>query len=231
MQNSAAPVEDLNLHDILLAWCAIHFEGRLPIGIALPHHFGTIDSWAEWSSSNWVAARKRSIQARGVPCFEAHFHCSFPPGVRPRTERDRAIIQNYGRWISTTEWAPPPDWSDDVKAGMARAWSLTSEAMSTHQVLVAWRAIHAEGRLPIDATRYVPGSVPFWSKWSGSAWVARLEQKCRGAQTRTSVLSDFGLHLALPPRWDAQLEDEKAKIRKYGRWITETEWEPPAGTS
>jgi hypothetical protein len=221
----APPVEDLSLHDILLAWCAIHAEGRLRVDTTPQVHLGTIGSWAEWSGSSWVAARKRSIQEKGVTCFEAHYHCSLPPGVEPRTQQDHDITRKYGRWISETEWAPPPDWSDDVKQIIARAGSLTCEAMSTHQILLAWRAIYADGGLRIDATRYVPGVFVSWSQWSGSAWVARLERKLR--EDHNSVASNPSLHLAFPPGWNVQTEADREIIRKYGKWVSETEWEPP----
>jgi hypothetical protein len=223
---SAPPVEEgLLLNDILLAWRAIHAEGRLQVDITPQVHLGTIGSWAEWSGSSWVAARKRSIQAKGVTCFEAHYHCSLPPGFEPRTQRDYDIIRDYGRWVSETEWAPPPKWSDDVKQAVARANSLTCDAMSTDQVLLAWRAIYAEGGLRIDTTRYVPGVFVFWSQWSGSAWVARLERRMRDDEK--SMASDGSLHLAFPPGWEPQTERDREMIQKYGKWITETEWEPP----
>lgn len=221
----ASPVEDLSLHDILLAWSAIHAEGRLRIDTTPQVHLGTIGSWAEWSSSSWVAARKRSIQEKGVTCFEAHFHCSLPPGLQPRTQQDHDIIRKYGRWISETEWVPPPDWSDEVKQIITRASSFTCEAMSTNQVLLAWRAIYADGGLKIDATRYVPGVFVFWSEWSGSAWVRRLERKLR--EDPNSVASNGSPHLAFPPGWETQTEADREIIRKYGKWVTETEWEPP----
>jgi len=188
-------------------------------------HLGTIGSWAEWSGSIWVAARKRSIQEKGVTCFEAHYHCSLPPGLEPRTQRDYDIIRDYGRWISETEWAPPPNWSEDVKQIIARTNLLRYEAMSTDQVLLAWRAIYAEGGLRIDTTRYVPGVFVSWSQWSGSTWVARLERELR--DNEKSVASDGSLHLAFPPGWEPQTERDREMIQKYGKWVTQTEWEPP----
>ena len=215
----------LSLHDILLAWSAIHAEGRLRIDIRPQVHLGTIGSWAEWSNSSWVHARKRSIQAIGVPCFEAHYHCSLPPGYEPRTQQDHDIVQKYGRWISETKWLPPPDWSDEVKRVITRAGSFTYESMSTHQVLLAWRAIYAEGGLKIDATRYVPGVFVSWSEWSGSAWIRQLERKLR--QDPQAVVSNGSPHLAFPPGWEAQTDVDRERIQKYGKWISETEWEPP----
>jgi hypothetical protein len=172
-----------------------------------------------------MAVRKRSIQEKAITRFEAHYHCSLPPGLEPRTQQDHDIILKYGRWISETEWAPPPNWSDDVKQTIARACSFTCKAMSTHQVLLAWRAIYADGGLRIDATRYVPGVFVFWSQWSGSAWVARLERKLR--EDHGSVASNGSPHLAFPPGWETRTEADREIIRKYGKWVTETEWEPP----
>jgi hypothetical protein len=97
--------------------------------------------------------------------------------------------------------------------------------MSTHQVLLAWRAIYADGGLKINTTRYIPGVFVFWSQWSGSAWVAGLERKLR--EDQNSVASNGSPHLAFPPGWEIQTEADRNIVRQYGKWITETEWEPP----
>jgi hypothetical protein len=221
----ALPVEDLSFRDIFLAWRAIHAEGRLQIDTRPQIHLGTIGSWAEWSGSKWVIAQKQLIQKNGVPCFETHYHCSFPPGSEPQTTRDHEIIRDYGRWITETEWMPPPKWPDDFKEACVRDNSLAFGEMTTDQFLRCWRAIYAEGGLAIDTTRYVPGANMVWAEWAGSRWVSRLQRRLREEETGSSW--DAYLHLAFPPGGEPLNERDREIIRKYGRWITETEWEPP----
>jgi hypothetical protein len=193
------PVEDMVLCDILMVWLAIHAEGRIRIDTTQEVHLGTIGSWAEWSGSQWVAARRRSIQERGVKTFEAHFHCSFPPGREPETERDHEIIRKYGRWLTATHWVPPPDWPDDVKESFVNTHLFTYFTMTIEQVLKAWHGTYAEGGLKIDTTRYVPGVYITWAQWSGSRWVAKMEQQYRDAEPGNPLPKNAILHFAFPP--------------------------------
>jgi hypothetical protein len=216
------PIEDLKLREILIAWRAVLGEGRLQIDKHPQVGLGTISSWAEWSGSRWVTARKERIQKNAVKCFEAHLHCSFPPGFEPKTARDHEIVREYGQWISETEWSPPPNWTDDFKELFVQDNSLTFEEMTIDQLLKCWRAIHAEGGLKIDTTRYVPGVFIFWSQWSGSHWVARLHKRMEEGKVLGSAAC---LLLAFAPGGEPTELDQEM-IRKYGRWVSETEWEP-----
>jgi hypothetical protein len=97
-------------------------------------------------------------------------------------------------------------------------------------VLDSWRAIHQNGDINIEATRYVPGSVPTWAQWSGSTWVAGREQRLRDLEEQKLPISDeCWLHFSLPPGWEPQHENEYSAAQQYGRWLSETEWQPPPG--
>ena len=97
-------------------------------------------------------------------------------------------------------------------------------------VLDGWRAIHQNGDINIDATRYVPGYVPSWAQWSGSTWVAGREQRLRVLEEQKLPISDeCWLHLSLPPGWEPQHENEYRAAQQYGRWLSATEWQPPPG--
>jgi hypothetical protein len=97
-------------------------------------------------------------------------------------------------------------------------------------VLDSWRAIHQAGDINIDVTRYVPGSVPPWAQWSGSTWVAGREQRLKYLEEQKLPISDeCWLHLSLPPGWEPQHENEYRAAQQYGRWLSETEWQPPPG--
>ncbi len=97
-------------------------------------------------------------------------------------------------------------------------------------VLDSWREIHQNGDINIDATRYVPGSVPSWAQWSGSTWVAGREQRLKNLEEQKLPISDeCWLHLSLPPGWEPQHENEYRAAQQYGRWLSETEWQPPPG--
>jgi hypothetical protein len=102
--------------------------------------------------------------------------------------------------------------------------------VDVNAVLDGWRTSHQNGDSSIDATRYVPGSVPTWAQWSGSAWVAAREQRLRNFEKkRLPVPDEFWLHLSLPPGWEPSHENEYQAAQQYGRWISETEWQPPPG--
>ena len=221
------PVEDMVLCDILMVWLAIHAEGRIRIDTTQEIHLGTIGSWAEWSGSQWVTARMRRIQERGVKCHEAHFHCSFPPSREPETERDHEIVRTYGRWLTETHWVPPPDWDDDVKEAFVNACSFTYFTMTIDQVLKAWRGIYAEGGLKIDTTRYIPGVSITWAQWSGSRWVAKMEQQYRDAEPDKPLPKNSTLHFAFAPGEEPITGRDRDLIRENGRWVSETEWDFP----
>jgi hypothetical protein len=209
-------IESMPIADILVVWRAVYAEGRFQNKV---RHFASesMPQWLEWSGSAWVAARWDMIVTNGSKTFEATLHCSFPPGRKPQMQREHEVIQKYGRWITETEWEPPPAWPDDVKDIIVNANALTEESMTIAQILMAWRAIYTEGGLRIDTTRYVSDSLPTWADWSGSNWVRMLVEK----------LGMSPPHMALPPGWNPQTEHEHNIARNYGRWITETEWEPP----
>lgn len=220
----ALPVEDMSLRDILLAWRAVHSGGHLKIDTHSQVHLGTIGSWAEWSGSKWVTARKELIQKNGVKCFEAYLHCSFSPGSEPKTVQDHEIVRDYGRWSTETKWLPPLNWTEDVKDAVVSDNSIKFEEMSIDQLLRCWRAIYAEGGLKIDTTRYVPGIYISWAQWSGSVWVKRLQQRMEEGKVLGSAAC---LLLAFAPGSEPMTDQDRNMIQKYGRWITETQWEPP----
>ena len=217
--------EELSLCDALLAWRAIHAEGRLRPDPSKQVHLGTIGSWAEWSGSAWVDARKRLIQKNGVKCIEAHLHCSFPPWTEPRTDEHLRIIRDYGHWVSDFQWEPPREWPDDAKETLEKLDELRFNTMTTRQVMIAWRAIYSDGGLSMNTMRYVPGVHRPWCHWAGSELVARLDQLLK--EDASVVASDFRPHLAFPPRWEIRDDGDREIVRKYGRWVTETEWRSP----
>lgn len=97
-------------------------------------------------------------------------------------------------------------------------------------VLAAWRRVHGSGHARINTDRLASGVIPSWRQWSGSPWVAAREQRIRQFESRKLPVPDeVCLHLALPPGWQPQNENEHNAIRFCGRWLSETEWEPPAG--
>jgi hypothetical protein len=90
--------------------------------------------------------------------------------------------------------------------------------------LLAWQIVRRFSRnIRIDTKRYVPNSIPNWKEWSGSTWVAAQEERLRNSAPSPLV----SLHLALPPGWEPQTDREREVARTYGRWISETRWEPP----
>lgn len=121
-----------------------------------------------------------------------------------------------------------------------RSGSVQKEAASSGRVhdvdvaavLAAWRIVHKNGDINVDVTRYIPGSVPSWADWAGSAWVSGRERGLRRLEEQQLQLPDeCWLHLSLPPGWEPQHENEHRAAQQYGRWLSETEWEPPPGRS
>ena len=220
------PVTEMPLCDVLLVWRAIWNNGGMEAEVH-PYDEGRPKGWEEWSGSPWVKARMAMIRAKGVPgpdsrgLAEAVFQCSFPPGREPGTSAEREWADKYGRWLTPTEWQQPKwwDWPDE-------AFILTPDhKLSVVSILMCWRGIYTNGGLRLNTTRYIPGSVPPWGEWSGSPWVqarrATLNESWAGEE-------ELCLHLALPPGWPAEHPNEIKTLEKYGRWLSETEWEPPA---
>ena len=105
-----------------------------------------------------------------------------------------------------------------------------SRVVDIAAVLDAWRAIHRGGDINIDAKRYVPGSIPSWAAWSGSPWVAvRMRQLQAMEEQNLQVSDEIWLHFSLPPAWEPQHPAEHKVAQKWGRWLSETEWQPPSG--
>jgi hypothetical protein len=97
-------------------------------------------------------------------------------------------------------------------------------------VLAAWRLIYENGDINIDTKRYVPGAVPGWAEWAGSSWVSGRYRGLKNLEEQKFSLPDeIWLHFALPPGWEPQHENEHHAAAMYGRWLSETQWEPPLG--
>ena len=116
-------------------------------------------------------------------------------------------------------------WREGRPAVLAREQPVAWEPMTLEQILMTWRAVHAGGGTSIDLTEYIPGSRPTWGAWSGSAWVATREHIARTSGPSSQY--ELGLSLALPPGWDPDSDDARKVISQYGRWLTETEYQPP----
>jgi hypothetical protein len=116
-------------------------------------------------------------------------------------------------------------WREGRPAVLAQEQPVAWEPMTLEQILMTWRAVHAGEGASIDLTEYIPGSRPTWGAWSGSAWVATREHIARTLQPSSQY--ELGLSLALPPGWDPDTDDARKVISQYGRWITETEYQPP----
>jgi hypothetical protein len=220
------PVTEMTLCDVLLVWRAIWNNGGMEVDDR-PYDDGRPRAWEDWSGSPWVKARMAMIRARGVPgpdsrgLAEAVFQCSFSPGRKPETPAEREWADKYGRWLTPTEWQQPKWWDLPNEALM-----LTPDhKLSVIGILKCWRGIYTNGGLRLDTTKYIPGSVPSWAHWSGSPWV-----KARYDAINESWAGDeeLCLHLALPPGWPTEHPNEIKSLEKYGRWISDTEWEPPA---
>jgi len=97
-------------------------------------------------------------------------------------------------------------------------------------ILLSWRLVRRFSKnIRIDTKCYVPDSIPSWSEWSGSPWVAEREMRLRQS-TSTELSPEVQLHLALPPGWEPQTDRTREVVRQYGRWISETRWKPPCTT-
>jgi hypothetical protein len=97
-------------------------------------------------------------------------------------------------------------------------------------VLGAWRGVYQSGDVNIDSKRYIPGSIPTWTEWSGSSWVAAREQRLKGLELNKLPLPDeFWLHLSLPPGWTPDHPNEHKAMQQFGCWVSDTEWRPPSG--
>lgn len=97
-------------------------------------------------------------------------------------------------------------------------------------VLDGWRAIHRSGDTNIDTKRYIPGSIPTWTEWSGSSWVAARQQRLEAMEDQKLQMPDeIWLHFSLPPGWEPQHQNEHRAAQKWGRWLSETDWQPPSG--
>jgi hypothetical protein len=217
------PVTKMTLPDILVVWRAIWNNGGMEVDNR-PYADGRPRGWEDWSGSPWVKARMEMIRAKGVPSptnrglAEAVFQCSFPPGREPETWAEREWADKYGRWLTPTEWQQPKWWD-------CEPFTLAPDhKLSVKGILLCWRGIYTNGGLRLDTTRYVPGSVPTWAQWSGSRWVQARQDAINESWVGEEELC---LHLALPPGWLAELPNEIEQLEKYGRWTSETEWEPP----
>jgi hypothetical protein len=105
------------------------------------------------------------------------------------------------------------------------------EAMTTQETLAAWRAIYAQGGSKIDTARYIAGVQPTWAEWSGSRWVAIMAQQYNDDESHGRTLPENTvLQLAFAPDAEPETEEDYELIRKHGRWISHTEWEPPEGS-
>lgn len=117
-------------------------------------------------------------------------------------------------------------WRNHRANTLAREHPVAWEAMTLDQIMMTWRAIHAGGGSCVDTTKYIPGAYPSWAAWSGSAWVAAREDLVERGQ---AGILDLQLAFALPPGWEPESDADREKVRKYGRWITETEYQPAPG--
>jgi hypothetical protein len=133
-----------------------------------------------------------------------------------------------------TMWRLRDDLGRSMRAkrnGVCSTRDLTYEAMTTQETLAAWRSIHGEGGLKIDTTRYIAGVQPSWEEWSGSRWVAMMAQQYRDDESQGRPVPENSiLHFAFAPDVEPETEKDHETVRRYGRWISQTDWEPPEGS-
>jgi hypothetical protein len=118
-------------------------------------------------------------------------------------------------------------WREGRPALLMQEHPMKWEPMTFEHILSTWRAIHAGGGANVDLTEYVPGCRPCWGAWSGSAWVAMREHAVKTSAPSEQSDREMALSLALPPGYDPDTDDARKAISKYGRWLTETEYQPP----
>lgn len=151
-------------------------------------------------------------------CSESLFGSGASNGHAPCLSiADATMLGSFGGNIAL--------WREYRADAMACAHAIEWDPMSVEQTLMVWRGIHAGGTSSIDTTKYVEGSIPSWAALSGSAWVAAREH---AVKTCHSSALDRCLYLAFPPGWEPETERDREMIRKFGRWITETEYQVPA---
>ena len=100
------PDHKLSVVGILRCWRGIYTNGGLRLNTTR-HIPGSVPSWAEWSGSPWVQARRSAINESWAGDEELCLHLALPPGWRAEHPNEIEALKKHGRWVSEIEWEPP----------------------------------------------------------------------------------------------------------------------------